>query len=46
MKETITELYRLHYYKDEDLPIFVVVGWITADDYKQMTGKEYVAPEV
>lgn len=46
MKETVMELYRLHYYNDEDLPIFVQVGWITADEYKAMTGKDYVAPEV
>lgn len=46
MANTIKELYRLHYYNDEDLPIFVQVGWITADEYKAMTGKDYVAPEV
>lgn len=32
-------------YTDESLKSFVVAKMITADEYKKITGKEYVAPE-
>lgn len=42
MKDVIKMLYENGYYQNNDLPLFIEVGWLTADDYQQMTGTEYV----
>lgn len=41
--DLVKQYYHLGLYKDEDLNLFVSVNWITAADYKELTGKDYVA---
>lgn len=45
MGEVVKMLYKNGYYRDDDLPLFIEVGWLTADDYQELTGHEYVADE-
>lgn len=45
MRDLVIRFYNQKIYKDEDLPIFVRVGWISANDYKELTGKNYVAED-
>ncbi|WP_407886065.1 XkdX family protein [Levilactobacillus sp. N40-8-2] len=39
----IIQLYKQGTYSDKDLPDFVTCGWLTTDQYKELTGKDYVA---
>ena len=41
--EKITKYYSKGIYKDAHVAAFVRAGKITADDYKAITGKKYVA---
>lgn len=43
MGDIVKDLYKRGYYEDSDLPIFVEVGYITADEYKELTNKDYAA---
>ena len=40
----VLDYYKQGYYNADDLQLFVQVNWITADQYKQATGEDYVAP--
>jgi uncharacterized XkdX family phage protein len=40
----VLDYYKQGYYNENDLKLFVQVNWITADQYKQATGEDYVAP--
>ena len=44
--ELIKQYYKAGLYTIDDLPLFVQVGYISKDDYKQLTGKDYVAPTI
>lgn len=37
----IKQYYKAGLYTIDDLPLFVQVGYISTDDYKQLTGKDY-----
>lgn len=43
MGDLVKDFYKRGFYKDTNLPIFVEVGYITAEEYKELTGKDYVA---
>lgn len=40
----IKQYYKAGLYTIDDLPLFIQCGWITADDYKTLTGDDYVVP--
>lgn len=39
----ITNFYKLGLYTADQVKSFVVCGWITAEDYKAITGQTYAA---
>jgi uncharacterized XkdX family phage protein len=39
----VLDYYKQGYYNVDDLQLFVRVNWITADQYKQVTGSELPA---
>lgn len=39
----ISGYYKLGLYTSDNVKAFVVAGWITADDYKTITGADYAA---
>lgn len=41
MRDLVIKFYKLGIYTDEKLPVFVRVQWISAEDYKDLTGKDY-----
>lgn len=43
-KSFIKDYYDQKIYNDQDVAGFVKNGQITADEYRDITGKEYVAP--
>lgn len=45
MRDLVFRFYRMGIYHDEDLPVFVKVNWISEDDYKELTGKDYTREE-
>lgn len=42
MFDLISKYYRMGLYKKEDVAAFVVSGTITPEQYKEITGEEYV----
>lgn len=42
-KTWISSYYQKGYYTDDQMRVFVTAGWITADDYKSITGQDYAA---
>ncbi|EST12035.1 XkdX family protein [Sporolactobacillus laevolacticus] len=40
-KSWITNYYQKGYYTNDQMKVFVIAGWITADDYKMITGQDY-----
>lgn len=44
MADYIKEYYGLRLFTNEDMKLFVEVKWITAEQYKETTGVDYVAP--
>lgn len=43
MRDLVIRYYKRGLYKDEDIKIFVRVDWISKDDFKELTGTDYVA---
>lgn len=43
MSQFIIGYYQQGYYSKETMKVFVKVGWLTADQYKQATGSEFPA---
>lgn len=41
MKELVFQFYKQGLYTIDDLPLFVQVNFISAEDYKELTGKDY-----
>lgn len=41
MKNIIIEFFKAGIYKTANLIIFVEAGYITSDEYKELTGQEY-----
>lgn len=41
MRDLVIKFYKLGIYTDENLPVFVRVQWISTEDYKDLTGKDY-----
>lgn len=40
----VIDFYKQGLYTVEDMKLFVQVQWLTADQYKETTGIDYVAP--
>ena len=43
MRDLVIRFYKQGLYKEADLPVFVRVDWISKEDYKDLTGKDYDA---
>lgn len=43
MSQFIIGYYQQGYYSKEKMELFVRIGWLTADQYKQATGSEFPA---
>lgn len=43
MGDLVIKYFKMGIYKVDDLPLFVSAAFITADQYKEITGEEYVA---
>lgn len=43
-KTLVTQFYQLQIYDKADVAYFVQLGWLNVNDYKEITGDEYVAP--
>ena len=41
MRELVIKFYKLGIYTNKNLPVFVRVQWISKEDYKDLTGKDY-----
>ena len=41
MRELVIKFYKQGLYNAEDIKLFVKVAWISADDYKSLTGQDY-----
>lgn len=44
MYNSIKKYYDMGKYTNEQMKVFVGAGWITAEQYKEITGIDYVAP--
>ncbi|MCK8605126.1 XkdX family protein [Leuconostoc citreum] len=44
MDEMVIQFFNMGLYNVEDMKLFVQVQWITAEQYKETTGIDYVAP--
>ncbi|KIN32795.1 XkdX family protein [Bacillus subtilis] len=42
--EDIKQFYKWECYTDDDIKKYVDIGWITTDQYKEVTGKDYPTP--
>lgn len=42
MAEMVIQFFNMGFYNAEGMKLFVEVQWITADQYKETTGIEYV----
>ena len=40
----VTQFYQSQIYDKADVAYFVQLGWLNAEDYKEITGDNYVAP--
>lgn len=43
MHDLVIQFYKEGLYTTDDMKLFVEVQWISADEYKQLTGTDYVA---
>ena len=43
MYDSIKRYYDSGRYTDEQMKVFVLAGWITPEQYKEITGVDYVA---
>lgn len=43
MADIVIQFYKQGLYTADDMKLFVQVQWITADQYKETTGVDYVA---
>lgn len=43
MRALVIRYYNKGLYNAEDIKLFVRVAWISAEDYKELTGTDYVA---
>lgn len=39
----VKQYYKMGLYSNDDLKVFVQTAWITADDFKTLTGTDYAA---
>lgn len=44
MKGLVEKYYKQGLYTNDNMKVFVKACYITADDYKTITGEDYVAP--
>ena len=44
MAEMVIQFFNMGFYNADDMKLFVQVQWITAEQYKETTGVDYVAP--
>lgn len=44
MAEMVIQFFKQGFYSIDDMKLFVQVQWITAEQYKEITGIDYVAP--
>ena len=42
MADYIKEYYGLGLFTNDDMKLFVKVGWLTSEQYKEVTGSDYV----
>lgn len=40
----VTQFYQANIYSKVDVAYFVQLGWLTGQDFKDITGDDYVAP--
>jgi uncharacterized XkdX family phage protein len=43
MADAVMQFFNMGFYNAEDMKLFVQVQWITAEQYKETTGSDYVA---
>lgn len=43
MSEYVLNYYKMGLYTDDNMKVFVLAGYITTDQFKTATGKDYVA---
>lgn len=46
MADLVIQFYNQGFYDAEKMKLFVKVGWLTSEQYKETTGVDYVAPVV
>lgn len=44
MADLVIQFYKQGFYNADDMKLFVQVQWITAEQYKETTDIDYVAP--
>lgn len=44
MADAVIQFFNMRFYNADDMKLFVQVQWITAEQYKETTGIDYVAP--
>ena len=44
MADVVIQFFNQGFYSAEDMKLFMQVQWITAEQYKETTGIDYVAP--
>lgn len=42
MADLVIQFYKQGFYDSNDMKLFVQIGWITPDKYKEVTGIDYV----
>ena len=45
-KILVTQFYQAKIYVNSDVAYFVKLGWLNGNDFKEITGDNYVAPVV
>ncbi|WP_419154494.1 XkdX family protein [Weissella bombi] len=41
MRDIVITLFKMGIYTEDNLPLFVQAAFISQDDYKELTGKDY-----
>lgn len=44
MADMVIDFFKRGFYTADDIKLFVEVQWITTEQYKEITGVDYVAP--
>ena len=45
-KILVTQFYQAKFYVNSDVAYFVKLGWLNGNDFKEITGDDYVEPIV